>query len=112
MGYWAEFARHGNPARGGDEQGPEWVPWKANGGESAEFMIFDADSDGGIRIATTNLSRDYVIAAVASEPGLAQDEKCQLYVDLFGPRPDWSIEDFRRFGQQGCLDFQPDALIR
>jgi para-nitrobenzyl esterase len=112
MGYWAEFARHGKPGRGGDETGIEWVRWQEEGRDAGEFLIFDSEAGGGIRLATTNLSRDFVIAAVASEPGLAQDEKCQLFFDLFRDRPGWSSEDVQRFGQQGCAEFQLQPVIR
>jgi len=73
----------------------------------AEFLIFDTDLDGGIRLAASNLSRDFVIAAVASEPGLGQDEKCRLFLDLFGGRSDWSTEAYRSLGREGCTGSLP-----
>jgi para-nitrobenzyl esterase len=102
MGYWAEFARTGRPGSGGDVDGPEWAPWKEGGRLEGEFLIFDSGGDGGIRLAASNLSRDFVIAAVASETGLAEDEKCQLILELFGRRSDSSAEEARVFGLHGC----------
>ncbi len=108
MSYWAEFARTGRPGRGGDEQQPEWQPWAHNGdGEpkTATIVVFDTESDGGIRLAQTGVSRDHVIAAVDADPSLGQDEKCELFRDLFANRPDWNLEEYRGIGRQGCADY-------
>jgi hypothetical protein len=77
----------------------------------AQFLIFDDEGDGGIRVAQSHLSRDFVVGAVASEPGLAQDEKCRLFVDLFRDRPDWSLEEYRHLGQNGCAENPPDVSL-
>jgi len=109
MGYWAEFARSGRPARGGRGDLPEWSSWSTPGEGAANLLVLDSPSDGGIRLARTTLSRDHVIAAVDAEPGLEQAEKCALFLDLFSARPDWDPEELRRIGRRGCADFRPEA---
>lgn len=115
MGYWAEFARHGQPGRGGSEDQPQWQRWTASASatpSTAKILVFDTPRDGGIRLSTVTLSRDHIIAAVDAEPDLDQDEKCELFLDLFSHRPDWSIEEYRRIGRRGCADFPPGAAVR
>lgn len=112
MSYWAEFARHGRPGRGGREDQPEWQPWMARAAttarsapSTAKVLVFDTPRDGGIRLVEVTLSRDHVIATIDAEPNLDQDEKCELFLDLFSRRPDWNIEEYRRIGRHGCADF-------
>ncbi len=113
MGYWAEFARHGRPGRGSREDQPEWPAWAGTSATTTgRLLVFDTPADGGVRVAEVTLSREDVIAAVDAEPDLAQDEKCALFRDLFSPRPDWDIEEYRRIGRHGCADFPPAVAVR
>jgi para-nitrobenzyl esterase len=113
MGYWVEFARHGRPGRGGREDQPEWQRWVSRSSIStANILVFGTPQDGGIRLAKISQSRSHVIAAVDAEPNLGQDEKCELFADLFSGRPDWSIEEYRQIGRRGCGDFPPDVTVR
>lgn len=109
MAYWAEFARTGRPGRGGRDELPEWPRWSAEGGPAANVLVLDSETDGGIRIAQTNLSRELVIAAVDAETGLEQAEKCALFFDLFADRPDWDPEEYGRIGRLGCADYRPSV---
>ncbi len=79
---------------------------------TAKVLVFDSPRDGGIRLVEVTLSRDHVIAAVDAEPNLDQNEKCELFLDLFSRRPDWNIEEYRRIGQRGCADFPPGVAVR
>ena len=117
MGYWGEFARNGRPGRGSDGTLPEWEPWTTVGvddGASATMLILDTEAGGGIRLAKSSLSRDHVIAAVDAERGLGQDEKCDLFHDLFSETPGWSAERYRGIGRRGCADYPrvTDAQMR
>jgi para-nitrobenzyl esterase len=111
MGYWAEFARTGRPGRGRRDDSPEWLSWsdtetrEVAREDLARLMILDTEADGGIRVASTRMTRDHVIAAVDSEPSLEQGEKCALFRDLFMDRPDWNVDEYRRIGRGGCADF-------
>ncbi len=110
MGYWAEFARTGRPARGGRRDVPEWLRWSTAGNGDANLLILDSEGGGGIRVAQTTLSRDHVIAAVDAEPELGQAEKCEIFLDLFSNRPDWDPEEFRQIGRRGCAGFGPETI--
>jgi len=109
MGYWAEFARNGRPARGTRGDLPEWLRWSKPGEGTANLLVLDSPADGGIRMARTSLSRDHVIAAVDAEPDLEQAEKCAIFLDLFSARPGWDPEELRGIGRRGCADFNLDA---
>jgi len=107
MAYWAEFARTGQPGRGGRSDLPEWLRWSAGVDSAANVLVLDSQADGGIRIAQTNLSRELVIAAVDAESELGQAEKCALFLDLFADRPDWDPEEYLRIGRRGCAEYRP-----
>jgi para-nitrobenzyl esterase len=109
MGYWAEFARTGQPSRGGRGDLPQWVPWSTQEDGVASLLVLDRPSSGGIRVAQTTLTRDQVVAAVGSEPNLAQDEKCALFRDLMAANPDWDPDEFRQFGPTGCSDLKGES---
>jgi para-nitrobenzyl esterase len=117
MGYWAEFARTGRPARGGRDDLPEWLMWRKTESDlgsgvvpsGAGVLVLDTERDGGIRLSSVPMTRDLVIAAVDSDSTLGQDEKCALFRDLFIDRPDWDVEEFRRIGRRGCADYPLDV---
>jgi len=72
--YWAEFARNGDPGRGGREDLPEWPPWRplvADSGRipvvdagssstpiSNPMMVLDSEADGGLRVVASPLPRE------------------------------------------------------
>lgn len=116
MGYWTEFAATGRPGRGRSGEQPEWRPWAGDAGEAsgegATLLVLDAPGDGGIRLARVALSRDHVLASLAAEPGLAPDEKCALFGDLYARAPDWDDEALRRVRRRGCTDFPAIAPLR
>lgn len=108
MSYWAEFARNGRPGRGSDGKQPTWEPWTnspAGQPGTASLLVLDTESDGGIRVVASRLSRDHVIAAVDAEPGLDQNEKCELFYDLFSRSSNWSAERYQRIGRRGCAEY-------
>jgi para-nitrobenzyl esterase len=61
QGYWAEFARTGNPARGGKSDLPAWTAWDEAGDK---YLVLDTPGDGGIRMARETETLDALIAAI------------------------------------------------
>lgn len=115
MSYWAEFARQGRPGRGGIEDQPMWPGWTTAEDPdtaTANVLVFDASADAETRVAEVAVSRDHVIAAVDAEASLRQDEKCELFFELFSRRPEWSVDEYRAIGRRGCAEFPPDAALR
>jgi para-nitrobenzyl esterase len=75
MGYWAEFARRGDPRNGGGAGAP-WEPFGADG----RFLVLDTGAGGGVRMERGTLTTDQVLAEVAQDPDLASaEEKCGVY---------------------------------
>jgi para-nitrobenzyl esterase len=74
MGYWAAFARWGQPGKGEGEL-PEWAPF----GQAQTFMVFDTAAGGGVRPAAGKLAMDDVIGAVDRDERLRDArERCAV----------------------------------
>ncbi|PWE18059.1 carboxylesterase [Marinicauda salina] len=84
--YWAEFARTGEPGRGGDPARPVWTRWQAGG----LLMRFDSPDDGGpaeIIDGTDDLSR--LAADLAVDERLEESERCAVAAAV----AEWWAED-------------------
>jgi para-nitrobenzyl esterase len=82
-GYWAEFARHGKPARGGAANASEWLAWDASSAAAPKYAVLDTAAGGGIRMASATFSVDSVIAGVATDPRLTTPrDQCTVYYSL------------------------------
>jgi len=78
MGYWAAFARSGQPGTGGGEL-PEWAPFGAPSGQAQTFMVFDTAAGGGVRPEAGKLATADVIAAVDRDDRLRDPrERCAV----------------------------------
>jgi para-nitrobenzyl esterase len=91
MGYWAEFARRGDPGRGGQANGTAWLPWPSDAATRDRpldrLLIFDTPSDGGIRMADIRIDRDAVVQLMEREIGAATD-RCEAFRATFRNRVD------------------------
>lgn len=104
MGYWAEFARRGNPARGGQEDGVDWLPWPRESDESGasrdRLMIFDTQRDGGIRMSNVQIDREAVVRLMESEIGGTED-RCEAFRATFRNRIDaWADREWLAFSRR------------
>jgi para-nitrobenzyl esterase len=80
MSYWGQFAYTGDPGRGRSGEQPEWKSWGAGDGQ---FLVFDSEADGGVRLSNETLTRSKVLAQIASEDRIEVDEeRCEIYGDL------------------------------
>lgn len=108
MGYWAEFARRGEPGRGGRTDGTPWTPWpndsSANDSSRDRLMIFDTPSDGGIRMSSVRVDRDSVVQLMEREIDTAQD-RCEAFRSTFRNRIDeWADRVWGDFSRRSaCL---------
>lgn len=91
MGYWAEFARRGDPGRGARADGTAWLPWPSDVATRDQprnrLMIFDTPTDGGIRMADVRVDRDAVVQLMEREIGAAKD-RCEAFRATFRNRVD------------------------
>src|SRR5262249_61358642 len=74
MGYWAQFARTGDPGRGTDGKSPAWLPWQ----DGPRYMVLDTPAGGGSRLSSEGETRESLIAAIDADPRLpTQRDKCR-----------------------------------
>ncbi|MGH0028389.1 MAG: carboxylesterase/lipase family protein [Myxococcota bacterium] len=77
--YWAALAARGDPGRGQRGELPRWTAWDPAQG-APKFMVFDSPSDGGLRMSDEALTRDAVLASVATDERIAgPEERCEIY---------------------------------
>jgi para-nitrobenzyl esterase len=107
MSYWAEFAYGGAPGRGRDGRLAEWQPWAGEGAATGALLVIDTPAGGGIRMSRERLSRDGVIAGIDRAARLAQAQKCEIFLDLFGDTEGWSEEAYFAMGRVGCREHPP-----
>ncbi len=82
MGYWAEFARHGDPRNaGGAAQSISWPAWPQNG-DTARRLVFDTLAGGGLTISDERLSKESVAREIFAET-IGVDQRCSLFRATF-----------------------------
>jgi para-nitrobenzyl esterase len=80
MSYWGQFAYTGDPGRGRSGKQPEWKSW---GSKTGQFLVFDTEADGGVRLSNETLTRTKVLAQIANDDRFeAIEERCEIYADL------------------------------
>jgi para-nitrobenzyl esterase len=83
MSYWAEFARTGDPGGGTSGTLPRWQAWDAKRPNGVRMMILDTPADGGLRMSRESVTREGVLAEIASDPRfLGVEERCKVYRSL------------------------------
>jgi len=70
MAYWAEFARSGDPGRGGAGSLPAWTRWTKRSDPGVRTMILDTSAGGGPRMAPDSVRADQIIAAARADERL------------------------------------------
>jgi para-nitrobenzyl esterase len=102
MSYWSEFAANGNPARGRQHDLPLWLPWDDSDPAAPKYMVFDTETDGGIRMANQVVRRVDVLDAIAADTRFqSQEERCGLYQLLAQFGRGLTAEEYRA---RGCDD--------
>ncbi|MEM9744392.1 MAG: carboxylesterase family protein [Pseudomonadota bacterium] len=106
MGYWAEFARTGNPGTGGSVGAAEWTAWGVGGNTQ---MVLDTPPNGP-RMDSFTVTMDTLFAQLSQDPSITdQRERCTYYAD------NWRFDSFRQrqydtLGTEGCNEYSLDSL--
>lgn len=106
--YWAEFAYTGSPGFGRlGSQPVEWTAWdNSYGGEKT--IVFDSETDGGIRMTNYTVTLEGLKYRLLSETGFTtQEQHCKVYAELFAETDLWSDEEYATLGAEGCGDYPP-----
>ena len=85
MEYWGNFARSGNP--NGEGTGVQWQTWGEN--ETEQFIIFDSQNDGGVRMSTDTTSVPQIKKRLQQDTSMNQQQQCQLHKVLFENSDFW-----------------------
>jgi para-nitrobenzyl esterase len=91
ISYWSEFARKGNPGRGGKTALPVWQ----NG---PDFLVIDTSDGGGLRHSDQTLTEESVLAAIQADPRLDATERCVTLKETVRGQVRHSEADLARYG--------------
>jgi para-nitrobenzyl esterase len=106
MGWWAQFARTGDPGRGQDGVLPEWPRWS----DGPRVMVLDTPSGGASRPVSEEVTRAGVIAAIDADPRLpTQRDKCRVFWTLAKRGSGLTPAQYPGAGARGCEDFPWDS---
>ena len=105
MGYWAEFARTGNPARGGADH-LRWEPW-GNG----SFLVLDTEAGGGLHMSRdTQTTRGLLADLAADERFTDRMQRCRVLRSLVLDTRSYSAADYVTWNDGACTDYPIDAF--
>ncbi len=101
-GYWAQFAHTGEPSTGSSGESPLWSAWQAEESAAPGMMVFDTQSDRGVRMVSEQMTRaDLKQAFLSDNTFETQTEYCSAYKNLFSGSGFDSTE-YQNLGKQGC----------
>jgi para-nitrobenzyl esterase len=105
MGYWAEFARSGNPGKGHEGKGAEWLAF-GDASTPRNFMVFDTDAGGGVRLEHGMLDVDRVLATVAGDSRLRNAaERCDALREVVRSSPLLDKNTYPERVRDTCKDY-------
>ncbi len=105
MGYWAEFARNGQPGKGRQGKGKEWQPFGAASG-TQRFMTFDTEAGGGVRMQSGTLDMQSVLATMERDPRLrTPKERCEVLGSVVNSSPLLTKEAYGTVAGGACKAF-------
>jgi para-nitrobenzyl esterase len=110
MSYWAQFARTGDPGRGGRGDLVAWTAWDGRPG-GHKTLLLDTEAGGGLRMGSDPVEPAGVLASVDADPRLdTQRERCWVYHELAR----WSLglaeRDYPSAGREGCAAYPLDGF--
>lgn len=105
MSYWANMAWAGDPDRGRDGAEVDWQAWGTDGNT---FIILDTPTDRGIRMTNDVVTAASIKAELDADKTFAsQEERCALYVRMFGWGGQFDAEEYAKLGGEGCAAYDP-----
>ena len=102
MSYWAQFAHEGDPGKGRGGDLPRWTAWQ-NGAGKDTYMILDAQSDGGLRMAQDRMTPQRLLNEIAADTRFADDEaRCSVLQYIQKRYALWTSEELAGAPFLGC----------
>jgi len=100
MDYWGRFARTGDPV--GEGAKAPWPAWEAGAGR---YLVFDSESGGGLKLSSEALTRDAVVAALATDGRFeSAAERCEVYGQLVAFARALSKAEYREVLDGACAE--------
>lgn len=100
--YWAEFAHTGSPGSGRSGDLARWLPWSNSAGAVPRLMVFDTESDQGIKMVSDRISLlDLRQRLLADRSFTSQKEHCDLYERTF-TGDNFVASEYANLGISGC----------
>ncbi|HKA28302.1 MAG TPA: carboxylesterase family protein [Candidatus Binatia bacterium] len=107
MGYWAQFARTGDPGQGTDGTQPLWPRWDG----TSRYLVLDTPAGGGVRTSTDGVTSASVVAAVDADARLrTQRDKCRVFRTLASWGRGFDRADYPTAGAHGCAQYPFDSF--
>jgi len=106
-GYWAEFARTGQPGNGGNDSLPEWTAWQPG---APTKLLLDMPRES-IRLTRDTLTVAELKKRLREDPKIKSAiERCELYAQLF--RYALTIDFFNRkeYEAMGCQQYPVEGF--
>ena len=101
MSYWANFARTGDPGRGGDNTLPQWRAWSGAQGGS-KMMLLDTPAGGGLRMSPLEVTHASLLQEMAQEP-INDEQRCELFRNTFRQNDTaWAAAAWKTFNSGRC----------
>lgn len=105
MSYWAQMAHTGDPDQGRNGAEPDWQAWGTDGNT---FVILDTPTDQGIRMSNEVVTSASVKQELNADKSFtSQEDRCALYVRMFGWGGQFDEDEYAKLGGEGCAAFDP-----
>lgn len=94
MGYWATFARTGDPGQGPAGTAPAWTRWDESAPDAPKFLVLDVPP-AGVRMASGTERMERILADLDADPRLpTARDKCRVLHELAGWTHGLGKEDY------------------
>jgi hypothetical protein len=79
---------------------PQWESWGSSGGQ---FLVFDSEAGGGLRLSEETLTGTQIVAQVANDDRFeSAEERCEIYADFVQFSRRLTIEEYEAINDGIC----------
>jgi para-nitrobenzyl esterase len=96
-GFWAEFARTGDPGQGGASgpDAPRWLPWDDSRPDASTLFVFDSEDGGGLRMSSDRVTTAALVERAEHDPAFRDERaRCEFLAYLVKRRQGYGPADY------------------